>query len=31
MACGSARALADLVAGRRAGVEFAFLGYPREA
>jgi D-amino-acid dehydrogenase len=29
MACGSGRALADLVAGRRAGVEFAFLGTPR--
>ena len=30
MACGSARALADLMAGRRAGVEFAFLGYSSE-
>jgi D-amino-acid dehydrogenase len=26
MACGSGRALADLIGGRRAGVEFAFLG-----
>lgn len=30
MACGSARALADLMGGRRAGVEFAFVGIPRE-
>ena len=28
MACGSGRALADLIAGRRAGVEFAFVGIP---
>ncbi|MEO8486752.1 MAG: D-amino acid dehydrogenase [Betaproteobacteria bacterium] len=30
MACGSGRALADLIAGRRAGVEFAFNGRPRD-
>jgi len=28
MACGSGRALADLVAGREPGVDFAFLGRP---
>jgi D-amino-acid dehydrogenase len=31
MACGSARALADLMAGRRAGVDFAFVGERRSA
>ena len=31
MACGSGRALADLIAGRRAGVEFAFVGVPEAA
>ena len=30
MACGSGRALADLIGGRRPGVEFAFLGIPDE-
>ena len=30
MACGSGRALADLIGGRRPGVEFAFLGVPDE-
>ena len=29
MACGSGRALADLVAGRRPDVDFAFLGERR--
>ncbi len=31
MACGSGRALADLIAGRDAGVDFAFLGARRNA
>jgi hypothetical protein len=31
MACGSGAALADLIGGRRPGVEFAFLGARTDA
>jgi D-amino-acid dehydrogenase len=31
MACGSGKALADIVSGRRPEVDFGFLGVPRGA